>query len=283
MNIKFLKPEITLDSKSAREYGENLSGQYNFAEPFPHIVIDNFLPDDLIEYISELFPEKSSSDNSVMHESGYGGLHKRELNPNSCNFETKQMFNFFNSAPMLQFLEGLTCIDGLIPDPYFRGAGFHETFTGGKLGIHTDFRVYDQLHIERRVNLLIYLNKNWDDSYGGNLELWDPALRQKSLSIAPVFNRCVIFSTDSDSFHGHPDPLNTPENISRRSLALYYYSASKKIHEEIKPNGTIYKARTSDSMSIKLEVLRINTISILKDFIIPPFFFRKIRDFLNKN
>ena len=177
---------------------------------------------------------------------GYAGLHKRQILPEECDGPARQLFHFFNSRPMLEFLEGLTTIRGLIPDPYFIGGGFHETGRGGKLGIHADFRINEQLHLHRRLNVIIYLNEQWNPEWGGALELWDRHMKAKVRELMPVFNRCVVFNTDADSFHGHPDPLSTPEGVLRRSIALYYYTASKEIYNEVPNTSTMYHARPGD-------------------------------------
>jgi hypothetical protein len=259
---------LHLDSNKARAFGEELSGTYCFAEPFPHIVIDNFLPLPLIEEIHSLFPTEKLSDD-IFYEKDYSGLHKRQVLPESCEHKVRSIFHFFNSAPLLQFLEGLTTIDSLIADPYFNGGGFHEIFKGGKLGVHADFRINKKLHLNRRINMLIYLNKNWDPKFGGNLELWDREMKSKVHAIAPLFNRCVIFNTDADSYHGHPDPLNTPEEITRKSIALYYYTASKKVYEDTPAYSTMYVARPSDGINIKKQVAKLRLKNYIKDWIPP--------------
>ncbi len=264
--------QMYLDAKEARAFGEDLSGSYCFAEPFPHIVIDNFLPLPIIEEIFQLFPMEKL-DGDKFYENDYMGLHKRQVLPESCERKIRSTFHFFNSAPILQFLEGLTTIDSLIGDPYFNGGGFHETSRGGKLGIHADFRINEQLHLNRRINVIIYLNKNWDSSFGGNLELWDGKMSKLHDSVAPIFNRCVIFNTDADSFHGHPDPLNTPVNVTRKSIALYYYSASKKIYEDTPTHSTMYAARPNDNANIKKQAAKLNFQNYLKDWL-PPAFYR---------
>jgi hypothetical protein len=264
--------DLHLDPKKARAYGEELSGSYCFAEPFPHIVIDHFLPSPLIEEIYSLFPTEKLADDKF-YESDYGGLHKRQVLPESCESRIRNIFHFFNSAPILQFLEGLTTIESLIGDPYFNGGGFHEIFTGGKLGVHADFRINEQLHLNRRINMLIYLNKSWQSDYGGFLELWDKEMRSKVDSVAPLFNRCVIFNTDATSYHGHPDPLNTPNEISRKSIALYYYTASKKVYEDTPAHSTMYVARPTDGINIKKQVAKLRLQNYLKDWV-PPVAFR---------
>ena len=148
---------------------------------------------------------------------------------------------------MLRFLEGITNMQGLLPDPYFAGGGFHEISSGGLLGIHADFRVNEGLQLIRRVNVLIYLNKNWQDAYGGKLELWDKSMQNKVKEVAPLFNRCVIFNTDADSFHGHPEPLTTPPDITRKSIALYYYTALPIANDTGESRHTNYVARPNDT------------------------------------
>lgn len=263
---------ILLSTENAIKIGSDLSGEYCFAEPFPHIVIDDFLPADLIDKIIDNFPiEKLKND--VVFNLGYAGHHKRQVMPADCNGFTREVFGFFNSVPIIKFLESLTTIESLIPDPHFLGGGFHETSKGGKLGIHADFRVNDQLHLNRRLNMIIYLNKDWNDTYGGHLELWDKKMEHKVQSVAPVYNRCVIFNTDADSFHGHPDPLTTPDGLTRKSIALYYYTASKKIYEDSVAHSTMYKARANDDASIKKEVRKLVLDNYIKD-LTPPIVYR---------
>jgi hypothetical protein len=266
--------ELYLDPKAAREVGERLSESYCSADPYPHIVIDNFLPQQFIEKLLEVFPAEKLADDKF-YEDGYAGLRKRQVLPESCKKEVRSIFHFFNSAPILQFLEGLTKIDSLIGDPYFYGGGFHEIFRGGKLGVHADFRIHKALHLNRRINILIYLNKDWDPAYGGNLELWDRQMKSKVDVVAPLFNRCVIFNTDADSYHGHPDPLTTPVEITRKSIALYYYTASKKVYEEMPAHSTMYVARPEDVGSIKRQAIRLRIEEYKKD-LLPPIVLRTL-------
>ena len=247
---------LAMDSATARRIGEDLAESYCFAEPFPHIVIDGFLPEPVARLALDHFPLQALASDRVF-ELGYAGLHKRQILPEECDGWARQLFHFFNSRPMLEFLEGLTTIQGLLPDPYFVGGGYHETGRGGKLGIHADFRVNEQLHLERRVNVIIYLNESWSDSYGGHLELWSRDMKQKCKEIAPVFNRCVIFNTDATSHHGHPDPLTTPDGVYRRSIALYYYTASRAILNEVPNVSTIYHARPLDSEATRREAMKL--------------------------
>ncbi len=212
------------DSTPAQDLAQVLQQRYNSASPFPNIVIDDFLPVNFLENIVALYPNKnqSSTYHTSLHQRFKRGYRPENLGTSPC----RSYMYLFNTQPFLAFVESVTGINGLIPDPYFIGAGFHETEPGGKLNIHTDFNYHKKLNLMRRVNVLIFLNKNWKPEYGGHLELWDKKMENCIKSIEPIFNRCVIFNTDNQSFHGHPDPLQCPETMTRRSISLYYYTAN---------------------------------------------------------
>lgn len=259
---------LALDYREARRIGEAHAPTYCFAEPFPHIVLDNFLPRAIAQLALDHFPQGSLPSDRVF-ESGYAGLHKRQILPADCDADARALFHFFNSQPMLEFLEGLSAIEALIPDPYFNGGGFHETTRGGKLGVHADFRINDRLHLHRRMNVIVYLNEHWQDDYGGFLELWDRKMTRVCDSVAPIFNRCVIFNTDADSYHGHPDPLTCPDGMSRRSLALYYYTASKAIYNEVPNMGTMYQARPGEQEEVRREAEQLKRDQYLRQWVPP--------------
>ncbi len=271
-----------LDAVKAREFGEAIAGEYCFAEPFPHIVIDDFLPKELIDFLWDKFPPADT--HSYANYVGNTFEHnKRAVSPYDCSGSTEGIFHFFNGAPFLQFIEGLTAIEGLIPDPHFDGGGFHEISRGGKLGIHADFRIQTKLHLHRRVNVLIYLNREWDSNWGGQLELWDRTMSERVRGVEPLFNRCVIFNTDADAYHGHPDPLNTPADVTRKSLALYYYTASKAVYVEAENVTTIFKARPSDTMAVRLAAQKQNKVQYLKlSEWMPPLLYRTLRGWKRK-
>jgi hypothetical protein len=257
-----------LDPKQARAIGESLSGEYCFAEPFPHIVLENFLSADIAAGLLAHFPqEKLQSD--VVFDVGYAGYHKRQIHPSDCDDFCRRAFDFFNSQPFLEFLEGLSGIEALLPDPYFIGGGFHEIGRGGKLGIHADFRINNRLHLRRRMNVIVYLNEDWRDEYNGALELWSRDMKRMAKRVAPVFNRCVIFNTDADSHHGHPDPLTTPEGVLRRSVALYYYTASKAIYDEVPNRSTMYAARPGEDAVGRKEAAQLRRAQYLAGWVPP--------------
>jgi len=275
-----LSAGFKLDPAQARAIGESLSADYCFAEPFPHIVLDNFFPSDLVGALATHFPAELNPGDRVF-DMGYAGLHKRQIAPIDCDDFCRRAFDFFNSRPFLEFLEGLSAIDALIPDPYFLGGGFHETTAGGKLGIHADFRINERLHVNRRMNVIVYLNPDWKDEYNGFLELWKRDMSEKVRSVAPVWNRCVIFNTDADSYHGHPDPLTTPDGVARRSLALYYYTASKAVYDETPNMGTMYAARPEDDLQTHREARALRSDQHLEQWV-PPAVLRYSRSLMRR-
>ncbi|WP_455923150.1 2OG-Fe(II) oxygenase [Pseudomonas putida] len=243
-------PELDFNLQAAGQLGTVLADQYRQAEPFAHIVIDNFLPDELIARICQEFPVEATN-NEQLYERGYKGQLKRQVDPNHCAPYLRNVFALFNSAAMLNFMEQMTGIQGLIPDPYFVGGGLHETRAGGFLGVHSDFRLNKKLKVQRRINAIIYLNPDWQESYGGHLELWDKPMTRCLKKVLPVYNRCVVFNTDEDSNHGHPEPLTCPPDRSRRSIALYYYTATPAEVEPGTRQKTHYKPRPKDRLSLK--------------------------------
>jgi Rps23 Pro-64 3,4-dihydroxylase Tpa1-like proline 4-hydroxylase len=143
---------------------------------------------------------------------------------------------------MLGFLETLTGIDGLVPDPYFGGGALHQIVPGGFLKVHADFNWHPKLRLDRRLNMLVYLNRGWRPEWGGALELWDGEMAGPVASILPLFNRTVVFTTTDSSFHGHPRPLACPDGTTRKSVSLYYYSNGRPESERSAPHDTIFPA-----------------------------------------
>jgi len=217
-----------------------LRDQYANAEPFPHIALDGLFDDDALDAVLAEFPSREAMrwrefDTPLEKKLGY--YHETS----TISKTVREFLDAMNSFEMLLWLEALTGIEGLIPDPYFGGGGLHQIEPGGFLKIHADFNVHPKLKLDRRLNMLIYLNRDWRDEYGGHLELWDRDMSACRRKILPLFNRTVIFSTTDTSFHGHPHPLTAPEGMSRKSVSLYYYTAGRPEAERSAPHDTIFK------------------------------------------
>lgn len=220
---------------------ETLASEYRGATPFPHVVIDDFLDPDLAEEASAAFP--IADDEIWIHYSHYNsdkhGLTKIDVIPEPM----RSILMTLNSPSFLRHLEKLTGIHGLLADPDLEGGGLHQSQVGGYLNVHADFTVHPiRRDLRRRVNLLVYLNDDWKDEYEGHLELWSRDMKTCHARISPLLNRCVIFDTDVDSYHGVPEPLRCPPDRTRNSMALYYYT----FDESARLRPTNYRARPTD-------------------------------------
>lgn len=216
----------------------------SYNDPFPHFIINNLFDDEILSEISnnetliDVKGTRSVYNNSRELKVGITPFTGVE-NENS---PVMKILNFLNGQEFVDFLRNLTSIEDLSADPTFLGAGVHMIPPGGKLGIHIDFSRHPSLAKSyRRCNVLLYLNKNWAEEYGGALELWSdrPKAGGKCIKkVYPIFNTLIIFGTAKNSWHGHPSPLNTPEGVFRKSLATYYYSSNPG--NDLEDHSTIF-------------------------------------------
>jgi Rps23 Pro-64 3,4-dihydroxylase Tpa1-like proline 4-hydroxylase len=211
---------------------------YRHASPFPHVVLDELFDERLLTTIASEFPPLDGRwhETDALHEVKRSIEDERLLGPS-----TRQLVHALNTSTFVTFLERLTGIEGLLVDPHFRGGGLHQIFPGGFLGIHQDFNLYPRLRVYRRLNIIVYLNKDWQEEWGGHLELWNPSTGRCEKRVLPLFNRTVLFDTSPNSWHGHPHPLTCPADRSRKSLALYYYSVDYPHEEDLHPHSTIFQ------------------------------------------
>jgi hypothetical protein len=219
----------------------SLRTSYAAASPFPHVVIDDVLVPEVFERAADEFP-------SLRDESWNGYLHVNETKYSNTSPDTwgptlQAVAREFCSPRFVDYLVQLTGITDLIPDWAMDGGGLHQTLRGGHLNIHADFSTH---HVNenwaRRVNILLYLNREWRDEWGGKLELWDKDMSACQQRVTPAGNRMLVFTTSDDSFHGHPDGLTCPDDVARRSMALYYFTEE---HHVVR-RSTNYRARPED-------------------------------------
>ncbi len=237
----------SLASERAAEYKAN--------KPFPHIYFDDFLPAAAAEVALQDFPEPKQ-----LSWSEFDNPNERKLAFDQVEYlppSIRDVLYFLNSRPMLRFLETLTGIKGIISDPYFTGGGLHQIRRGGKLSVHADFNFHNELKLDRRINVLIYLNKGWEEAYGGHFELWDRDMSKAQQKILPIFNRCAIFSTTSYSYHGHPTPLACPPDRTRKSIATYYYSNGRPEEEVTEFHSTLFQQPLGAKAEPKFEINRV--------------------------
>jgi Rps23 Pro-64 3,4-dihydroxylase Tpa1-like proline 4-hydroxylase len=217
---------------------------YAAASPFPHIAIDDFIRPEVLEAVLQEIEARATME---MADVGTP-MDDRFQRKWACNStrkmgpKTRALIQFMNGQEIIGFLEKLTGIDGLVADPQLAGGGLHELRDTGFLNVHADFNFHDVLKLDRRINLLLYLNKDWAEEYGGELQLWDEKMEACAARFLPIFNRCVIFNTTDRSFHGNPNPVRLPEGRdARRSIAFYYYTNGRPHGEASTPHGTIFK------------------------------------------
>ena len=206
---------------------------YVQADPFPHAVFDDFISQEVTDAVLAGFPPASADINwRQLVATGVDG-EKVQFNkqgmPHLFKIDAidRQLIWELGSSTFIRCLEKLTGIENLIPDPSLRGGGLHQILPGGLLGVHADFTHHVDYNLERRVNLLLYLNKDWQDEYEGHLELWNKDASRCVKRLRPLAGRCVIFNTDADSYHGHPRPVRCPEGMTRKSIAIYYYTLER--------------------------------------------------------
>jgi 2OG-Fe(II) oxygenase superfamily len=220
--------------------------RYVSATPYPHVVLDDFFDPALLDLILGEFPQPGQ-----IRWQRFDNAQEIKLASNaeaSFGPVTRLLLYHLNSITFLDFLSQVTGIPHLIADPCFEGGGLHQIMRGGKLGIHADFNKHRTYGLDRRLNLLLYLNKNWRDDYGGHLELWDRDMTRCEAKVAPLFNRVMVFGTTSFTYHGHPDPLQCPEGMTRKSLALYYFSNGRPADEVAASHNTLFRPRANDEL-----------------------------------
>ncbi|MFM7844684.1 MAG: 2OG-Fe(II) oxygenase [Planctomycetota bacterium] len=171
------------------ELGLSLHEQYMNAEPYPHIVVDDFFCPDAMDEILAQTPSLAKAREGVEKMSNRNEQKYATVGERQFGETTKQFARFLNSEPFLRFLEGLTGINNLLPDPHFEGGGHHEILPGGFLKIHADFGKNTRTGLDRRLNALVYLNKDWKEEYGGHFELWDVEMKGCVKKVLPLFNR----------------------------------------------------------------------------------------------
>jgi hypothetical protein len=220
---------------------------YLGASPFPYIYFDNAWDSELLSKCATDISEFEGWDGEKTF---YGAQAKRYCGdivklPSSV----QAVISEASQPKFLRWLEELTGERALVPDPYLEGGGIHSIGTGGFLKIHADFNWHQPLQLYRRLNILIYLNQNWSANWGGEIELFSDPKGEPEVSLLPMMNRMLIFTTDDASFHGHRHPLSCPDSVRRNSIALYYYSpirpeqnfASRRL-------GTDYRAAPDEKL-----------------------------------
>jgi Rps23 Pro-64 3,4-dihydroxylase Tpa1-like proline 4-hydroxylase len=222
-----------------------LAREYRDGNPVPHVLLPDFLDPEVAGAVAEEFPDHETQawTQYKHHNENKLGMAKRELFPPGLREVTDEL----NSPGFVSWLSALTGIPDLVADPSLEGGGLHQSSRGGFLNVHTDFSHHHyHKHWRRRVNLILYLNPEWNEAWGGAIELWDAKMLNCIAKYPPRLNHALIFDTNEKSLHGFPEPLDCPAGVSRKSVALYYYTIEQD--SKATPRSTNYRARPKDGL-----------------------------------
>ena len=231
---------------------EELNARFQSADPFPHVVIDNLFAPELLDRVAMDYDRMQDEDwikYNNANEVKYGTRPNVQLGTGSQVY-----FDTIHRAKFSQFLTAVSGINALITDPMLRGGGLHEIPVGGKFKVHIDFTRHADTKLDNRLVLITYLNRAWQDQWGGALELWSSS--ECVQKVVPVFGRSILFAHTASSFHGHPDPVNTPDGRTRRSVAAYFYTNGRPDPTPAERITTRFLNAAEDPVSARMAVKR---------------------------
>ena len=243
---------------------DKLSKEFQQGEPFNHVIIDNFFDDETALKLSNEFPDCNDEQLWAVYNNS---IEKKKVTPNWGLFPpmTYRAFTLMNTPEFVEKVKRITGIPNLVADYGMHGGGWHVHTRGGKLNIHKDYSIHPKLGMERRINIIIYLSPDWNEEWGGGLELWshNAENNQPKECVTKVynkFNRAVLFDTAQNSWHGLPTETLCPEGVYRKSLAIYYVSEARDCAE---PNDRAHFAphgeQANDQKVLDLIEKRSNT------------------------
>lgn len=230
-----------INFNSLIERQNEIKADYQSKKIFRYVMFENFFQADKAEVVLQNYPTiQDGKWDGTTYLDQKNKFQKTKFDENSA---MDRVFKELNSTEFLKWLQNITEIEEeLLGDEDLFGGGLHQSTNGAFLNVHVDYNIHPKTKYHRRVNVLVYMNKDWKEEYEGHLELWDLSNNQKNLigKYAPMFNRCVIFETNEVSFHGHPKPLRTPADVNRKSIATYYYTKTRPAEEITQDHNTVY-------------------------------------------
>lgn len=240
---KILNP-THFSEEAIQQYHDDFAG----AHPYPHIVLDNFLQEDFAEELYNQFPTQE-----------HFSIHWKGLNENKSEGSEwdkfpaifRELNETVTSQEFCDWCARVTGIPGVFITDDNMGSGLHQGTDGSFLDIHVDFNMNTKKGVYRRLNMLIYLNKDWQNDWGGHFELWDPEMKNCEKKIAPRLNRCVIFETSDISYHGY-GKIHVPEGITRNSFYAYFYTQEPGRGSD-RYFDTTFRARPDEAASKRLK------------------------------
>ena len=225
-----------------------LGQKFAAAQPFKHVVIDRFLDDEFCRELMDQFPSFDQS--RAVNEHGEIGRKSAIPDLSRLGAPYRRFDELMRDSGFLDLMSRLTGIPKLLYDPEYVGGGTHENLSGQELDPHVDFNFHPRQHWHRRLNLIVFLNPQWEASWGGCLELirdpWTPRTAGSVERVIPIANRAVIFETTESSWHGF-ERIQLPPGgpvVSRRSLAVYFYTQDRPASETAPDHSTVYVQRS---------------------------------------
>ncbi|MDX2266805.1 MAG: 2OG-Fe(II) oxygenase [Bryobacter sp.] len=237
MSLSLLRASLQDDARA-------LAQSFAVNRPFRHVVIDNFLEPNFCEALGQQFPPFASR--HATNETGQVGGKAAVAEIARLGPAYQRLDQLLREESFRSFIGTISGIAHLLYDPDYVGGGTHENLTGQALDIHIDFNYHPRTHWHRRLNLILFLNRTWAEDWGGVLELhrnpWGPVEEDEVAQVLPVWNRCVIFETTEHSWHGFPKIHLPPDAAvpSRRSIAVYHYTAERPAEQLAASHGTVY-------------------------------------------
>jgi hypothetical protein len=226
---------------------DTIAARYRAAMPYPHVVLDGFFDAAVLERVEREFPAPGRRDwlgYDTVNEIKQTSRGILDLPPFTQIFLWQMC-----SAPFMDWLRAVTGIADLCVDPTFHGGGLHESRRGGWLNLHADWTQHPHLPLVRQLNMIIYLNRDWQEEWGGALELHGPG-GGPIARVAPVFNRAVIFPTTSETVHGFPQPMTCPADRARRSVSWFYWSPDRAAIQQGAPISFLPGTRTTRARAL---------------------------------
>jgi Rps23 Pro-64 3,4-dihydroxylase Tpa1-like proline 4-hydroxylase len=227
---------------------DQIKQQFNAQTPFRWFTIPNFLDDDFAREVLAAYPSFDQAQKDGLEFRTVNEQKKVQIT-DSAKFPpaVKRLSDALASEKWLEDLAYITNMPRLLADQKLEGGGMHITGAGGRLDVHVDFNYLEERQLHRRLNILVYLNPEWPDAWGGNIELWDPEVKNRLQSFAPLLNRCVVFETNEISYHG-VSPVTCPADKARRSFAAYYYTAEAPAGWKGQTHSTVFRARPEERL-----------------------------------
>ncbi|MCS6823348.1 MAG: 2OG-Fe(II) oxygenase [Cytophagaceae bacterium] len=221
--------------------------QFQENKPYKHIVLDNFLVPEFATILYENFPGYDKLNKAYK---GYNEYKAEGSNFSDFNENFLKLRNTLASQDFYQWISSVTGIKDVFITDDKLGAGLHQGLNGSFLDIHIDFNIHPSLNVHRRLNLLIYLQKDWKPEYNGALELWNSDMSKCEKKVFPEFNRCVIFETSEISYHGYTEKINVPDGVTRKSFYAYFYTNDRE--DAVEYHDTYFRAKPEDPVTKKV-------------------------------